>query len=70
MVKPSLKQILLCSKYKDINIDILLSTEPCLVQGWLKIKWPPQDLNTKKKRKSHLLLPSPKKTLNFSLVSR
>ena len=31
------------------------STEPYLVQGWFKKRWAPQDTDTKKKRKSHLL---------------
>jgi len=31
------------------------STEPYLVQGWFKKRWPPQDSNTQKERKSHLL---------------
>jgi len=31
------------------------STEPYLVQGWFKKRWPPQDSNTQKKRKPHLL---------------
>jgi transposase len=31
------------------------STEPYLVQGWFKKRWAPQDSNTKKERKSHLL---------------
>ena len=31
------------------------STEPYLVKGWFKKRWPPQDSNTQKERKSHLL---------------
>ena len=31
------------------------STEPYLVQGWFKKRWPPQDSDTQKKRKPHLL---------------
>ena len=31
------------------------STEPYLVKGWFKKKWPPQDSNTQKERKPHLL---------------
>ena len=31
------------------------STEPYLVKGWFKKRWPPQNSNTQKERKSHLL---------------
>jgi len=31
------------------------STEPYLVQGWFKKRWPPQDSNEQKKRKSYVL---------------
>jgi transposase len=31
------------------------STEPYLVRGWFKKRWPPQDPNTHEKRKSHIL---------------
>lgn len=31
------------------------STEPLLVRGWFKKRWPPQDSNTQVERKSHIL---------------
>jgi len=31
------------------------STEPYLVRGWLKKRWPPQDSDRSQKRKSHIL---------------
>jgi transposase len=31
------------------------STEPYLVRGWFKKRWPPPDTNSQKKRKPHLL---------------
>ena len=46
---------------REENIDIYaldeshFSTEPYLVQGWFKKRWPPWDTNGLKKRKSHVL---------------
>lgn len=44
---------------KDIVIYSLdeshFSNEPYLTRGWFFKRWPPQDTDTKKKRKSHLL---------------
>ncbi len=31
------------------------SSEPYLVRGWFFKRWPPQDTDTEKKRKSHIL---------------
>lgn len=31
------------------------STEPCLVQGWFKKRWPPSHPPARKERKPHLL---------------
>ena len=46
-------------KRKDCEIYALdeshFSTEPYLVQGWFKKRWPPQDPDTLQARKSHIL---------------
>ena len=46
-------------KRKDSVIYALdeshFSTEPYLVRGWFFKRWPPQDIDAKKKRKSHIL---------------
>ena len=44
---------------KDSVVNALdeshLSTEPSLVQGWFKKRWPPQDSDESQARKSHVL---------------
>jgi len=58
-IKKMVQGILKIIDQKESVIYILdeshFSTEPYLVQGWFKKRWPPQDTDTKKKRKSHLL---------------
>ena len=58
-VKKMVQEILKIIDQKESVIYTLdeshFSTEPYLVQGWFKKRWPPQDPNTKKERKSHLL---------------
>ena len=52
------KQINDLIKKKDCVVYALdeshFSTEPYLVQGWFKKRWPPQDSNEQKKKKSHV----------------
>ncbi len=58
-IKNMVRRILKIIDQKESVIYILdeshFSTEPYLVQGWFKKRWPPQDPDTKEKRKSHLL---------------
>ncbi len=58
-VKKMVQKILKIIEQKESVIYTLdeshFSTEPYLVQGWFKKRWPPQDSNTQKERKSHLL---------------
>ena len=58
-VKKMVQEILKTIDQKESVIYTLdeshFSTEPYLVQGWFKKRLPPQDSNTKKERKSHLL---------------
>ena len=58
-VKKMVQEILKIIDQKESVIYTLdeshFSTEPYLVQGWFKKRWPPQDSNTQKERKSHLL---------------
>ena len=58
-VKKMVQEILKIIDQKESVIYTLdeshFSTEPYLVQGWFKKRWPPQDPNTQKKRKPHLL---------------
>lgn len=53
------QQIKELMKQKDCVVYALdeshFSTEPYLVQGWFKKRWPPQDSNEQKKRKSYVL---------------
>jgi transposase len=58
-IKTMVQKILKIIDQKDSVIYALdeshFSTEPYLVQGWFKKRWPPQDTNTKKEGKSHIL---------------
>jgi len=58
-VKEMVQEILKIIDQKESVIYALdeshFSTEPYLVQGWFKKRWPPQDSNTQKERKPHLL---------------
>ncbi len=58
-VKTMVQKILKIIEQKESVIYTLdeshFSTEPYLVQGWFKKRWPPQDSNTQKERKPHLL---------------
>ncbi len=58
-IKKMVREILKIIDQKESVIYTLdeshFSTEPYLVQGWFKKRWPPQDSNTQKERKSHLL---------------
>ncbi len=58
-IKTMVRGILKIIDQKDSVIYTLdeshFSTEPYLVQGWFKKRWPPQDSNTKKEGKSHVL---------------
>lgn len=58
-VKEMVQEILKIIDQKESVIYTLdeshFSTEPYLVQGWFKKRWSPQDPNTQKKRKPHLL---------------
>jgi len=58
-VKAMVQEILKRIDQKESVIYALdeshFSTEPYLVQGWFKKRWPPQDPNTQKERKPHLL---------------
>ncbi len=58
-IKTIVREILKIIDQEDSVIYTLdeshFSTEPYLVQGWFKKRWTPQDSNTKKERKSHVL---------------
>jgi transposase len=58
-VKKMVQEILKIIDRKESVIYTLdeshFSTEPYLVQGWFKKRWPPSDSDTQTKRKSHLL---------------
>ena len=58
-IKTMVQKILKIIDQEDSVIYALdeshFSTEPYLVQGWFKKRWPPQDPNTKKEGKSHIL---------------
>jgi len=58
-VKKMVQEILKIIDKKESVIYTLdeshFSTEPYLIQGWFKKRWPPQDSNTQKERKPHLL---------------
>ena len=59
IVKNIVREVLKIIDQKESEIYTLdeshFSTEPYLVQGWFKKRWPPQDSNTQKERKPHLL---------------
>jgi len=58
-IKAMVQEILKIVGQEDSEIYTLdeshFSTEPYLVQGWFKKRWPPQDPNTKKEGISHML---------------
>jgi transposase len=58
-VKAMVQEILRIIDQKESVIYTLdeshFSTEPYLVRGWFKKRWPPSDTNPQKKRKPHLL---------------
>jgi transposase len=58
-IRQIVSEILELVKRKDCEIYALdeshFSTEPYLVQGWFKKRWPPQDSNKLQARKSHIL---------------
>lgn len=58
-IEEIVRQIETMTKKKDCLVYALdeahFSTEPYLVQGWFKKRWPPQDSNQQEKRKSHVL---------------
>ena len=58
-IKTMVREILKIFDQEDSVIYALdeshFSTEPYLVQGWFKKRWPPQDPNTKKEGKPHIL---------------
>jgi len=57
-VKAMVQEILRIIDQKESVIYALdeshFSTEPYLVRGWFKKRWPPSDTNSQKKRKPHL----------------
>jgi len=58
-VENMVQEILEIIQKKDTVIYALdeshFSTEPYLIRGWFKKRWPPQDSNKSKARKSHIL---------------
>lgn len=59
LVKQMIRKIEQVIDQKDSVIYALdeshFSNEPYLVRGWFLKRWPPQDINTQKTRKSHVL---------------